>query len=282
MDELSRFERMLYEQDKSQNTIRKYLRDVRRFLRFAGEREITPEIVHEYREELRAGYQVSSANSMLIAMNRYLCFIGRSDCCIRVLRQQRKLFMDEEREIGRTEYERLVREAKRRGNERLTSILQTIACTGIRIGELKHITAESLKTRRARIDSKGKIRIIVLPQSLVQMLKDYCRKRRIESGSIFITRSGRPVDRRNVWAEMKKLCESARVLKSKAFPHNLRHLFAKSFYEKERDLTRLADFLGHSSVETTRRYTMISSMAVCERQLEMGLLVEHDIINIMS
>lgn len=273
MRELESFEKILLDQEKSTNTVEKYLRDVKHFLDFLGEQEVSQEILRAYKEELLKTYKVSSVNSMLIALNRYLKFTGKGDCCIRVCRQQRRIFMDEERELTRKEYERLVHQARKDGNYRLLYILQTIAGTGIRIGELQYITVETLKKRRVQIDSKGKIRIIILPQALVQMLKDYCRKRKIRSGSIFITRSGRPVDRRNVWAEMKQLCKKAKVLASKVFPHNLRHLFAKSFYEHEHDLVRLADYLGHSSVETTRRYTMISSMSVCEKQLDLGLLL---------
>lgn len=290
MTKLENFERTLREQEKSENTIQKYIRDIRCFLAFAGEREIEQELVRAYKKTLMETYRISSVNSMLIALNGYLRFIGKGDCCVRTCKQQRRIFLEEERELSRGEYQRLVFEAKRAGKQRLCHILQTIASTGIRIGELRYITVEALKTRRVQIDSKGKVRIIILPQSLVQMLKDYCRKRKICAGSIFITRSGQPVDRRNVWAEMKSICEKARVMKSKVFPHNLRHLFAKCFYERERDLVRLADYLGHSSVETTRRYTMISSMAACEKQLELGLLVgegepqkkKNDIMCIMS
>lgn len=273
MTGLEQFEKELLERERSRNTVEKYFRDVKRFLEFLGDRELNREAVLAYKEALLGKYKVSSVNSMLIALNGYLKFCGRGDCCVHVCRQQRRVFLEEERELTKQEYERLVRQAKSDGNDRLCFILQTIASTGVRIGELKYITVEALKKRRVRIDFKGKIRIIILPQSLVQALKDYCRKKKIREGSIFITKSGRPMDRRNIWAEMKRLCERAKVLKSKVFPHNLRHLFAKSFYEREQDLVRLADYLGHSSVETTRRYTMISSMAVCEKQLELGLLV---------
>ena len=273
MTELKQFEKELLERERSRNTVEKYFRDVKRFLEFLGDREISREAVLAYKEALLGEYKVSSVNSMLIAINGYLKFCQREDCCVHVCRQQRQVFLEEERELTRQEYERLVRQAKIDGNDRLCFLLQTIASTGVRIGELKYITVESLKKRSVRIEFKGKIRVIILPQSLVQALKDYCRKKKIREGSIFITKSGRPMDRRNIWVEMKRLCEKAKVLKSKVFPHNLRHLFAKSFYEREQDLVRLADYLGHSSVETTRRYTMISSMAACERQLELGLLI---------
>lgn len=272
--ELEAFEQYLYEQDKSKNTIEKYIRDVKKFRDFCGGCPPDRENVVHYKSFLQETYKVSSINSMLIALNCYLRFIGKGDCCIRTCRQQRRIFCDESRKLRRGEYRRLVMEAKSRGDVRLCGILQTIASTGIRVGELKYITVEALKERKVQIDFKGKVRIIILPRSVVLFLKDYCRKMHIKSGCIFITKSGRPMDRRTIWADMKVLCEAARVQASKVFPHNLRHLFAECFYEREKDLMRLADYLGHSSVETTRRYMMLSSEEACERKLELGLLVE--------
>lgn len=271
--ELDAYRQYLYEQEKSRNTIGKYVRDVTKFLDFAGGEEIERSLVFQYKEALQKDYQTSSVNSMLIALNGFLRFAGKEDCQVKICRMQRQIFREEERELGQKEYQRLVMEARRQGKDRLCHILQTIACTGIRIGELQYITTENLRTRRVTINFKGKVRIIILPRSLTIQLMDYCRKKGIRKGRIFVTKSGRPVDRQNIWADMKALCMAARVKASKVFPHNLRHLFAKCFYEKEKDMARLADYLGHSSVETTRRYTMISSMEVCERQLELGLLV---------
>lgn len=273
---LETFEQHLYEQEKSRNTIDKYIRDVKRFLAFAGGGEFERETVVEYKRYLQKRYKTSSLNSMLIALNGYLRHIGKEEFCVRGCRQQRQIFREEERELNRNEYQRMVKEARRQGKERLCCVLQTIASTGIRIGELPYITVEAVRERKVRIDFKGKIRMIFLPKSLTVLLTDYCRKAKIRTGSIFVTRNGRPVDRRNVWAEMKALCRGAKVLATKVFPHNLRHLFAKCFYEREKDLIRLADYLGHSSVETTRRYTMISSMEACERQMDLGLLVLGD------
>ena len=189
-------------------------------------------------------------------------------------RREQQIFREESKELNREDYKKLVREAKRRGNQRLYYLLQTLGTTGIRVSELSSITVEGLKKQSVRIHSKGKERVVLLPQSLVVLLRVYCSLNRIRQGAIFVTKAGKPVDRRNVWAEMKKLCAGAGVEESKVFPHNLRHLFARCYYEKEKDLVRLADYLGHSSVETTRRYTMISSMEACLRQLELGLLVE--------
>lgn len=270
---LNQFRQYLKEQEKSGNTIEKYVRDIRNFLNFAGGRTLERELVLQYKEYLRQNYQISSVNSMLAALNCYLSHIGKEEYRVRNCRQQRRIFREEEKELDRKEYQRLLWEARRRGKYRLCSIMQTIASTGIRIGELQYITVETLEKRRVRIDCKGKIRIILLPKSLTVILKDYCRKQRIKRGCVFVTKHGNPIDRRNIWAEMKEICLAARVPKSKVFPHNLRHLFAKCFYEREKDLARLADYLGHSSVETTRRYTMISSAEACERQLDLGLLM---------
>ena len=198
--------------------------------------------------------------------------MGRDDLRVRVCRTQRLIFREEERELTREEYQRLLMTANRENRGRLFCILQTIAGTGMRIGELKYLTAETLKERRIRIDFKGKVRIILIPRSLLILLKDYCRKQKIRAGSIFHSRNGRPLDRRNIWTEMKSLCERAKVAASKVFPHNLRHLFARCFYEREHDLARLADYLGHSSIETTRRYTMITSEEACAKDLELGLV----------
>lgn len=272
-EQLKSFETWLREQEKSPNTIKKYLRDVKKFLLFAEGRPPERELLFLYKEQLLRQYQASSVNSMLIALNQYLRFIGKSDCRIKACRQQRQLFRDEERNLTKEEYLRLVQTARQTGRLRLYGILQTIAGTGIRIGELEFITAETLKSQSVRIHFKGKVRVILLPRALTIFLRDYCRKMRITHGSIFITRSGGPVDRRNIWTEMKALCKLARVPASKVFPHNLRHLFARCFYERERDLNRLADYLGHSSIETTRRYTMITSREACEGQLRLGLIL---------
>lgn len=281
---LKELEDYLYEREKQPRTIEKYLRDVRRFLEFAeGEwpeeednmtgMELTRARVLAYKEYLIKNYKPASINSMLTALNQYLEFVGRPDCRVQLCRIQKQIFQDEERILSMKEYRSLVKQAETEGKLRLGYILQTIGSTGIRIGELKYITVEALKKRLVHINYKGKSRYIILPESLIDLLRGYCEKRGIRTGSIFVTRSGRPVDRRNIWAEMKLLCRSAGVAESKGFPHNLRHLFAHSFYKKEKDIVRLADYLGHSNVETTRRYTRISSAEACRNQLELGMLV---------
>ena len=266
------FEAYLQEQEKSQNTIEKYIRDVKRFLDYVDQECWGKEQVIRYKEYLREHYKISSANSMLASLNCFLKYQGRIEWCVQIFRQQRQIFREEEKELSRSEYKRLVKEAERIGNQRLSHIMQTIGSTGIRIGELKYITVEALKKHVVCIHFKGKERVILLPKTLTDILTAYCRNRNIQKGCIFITAKGHPVDRRNVWGEMKRLCKRSGVQESKVFPHNLRHLFARCYYEKEKDLVRLADFLGHSSVETTRKYTMISSMEVCLKQLELGLL----------
>lgn len=270
--DLEHYGKYLAECEKSKNTIEKYLRDIKNFLTFSGERALSRETILAYKKNLIEKYRTSSVNSMLIALNGYLRWIDRADLCVRVCRTQRLIFREEERELTREEYQRLLKTAKREKKERLLCILQTIAGTGMRIGELKYLTAETLEERRVQIDFKGKVRVILLPNSLLTVLRDYCRKRKIRSGSIFLSKNGRPLDRRNIWADMKKLCERAKVAASKVFPHNLRHLFARCFYEKENNLARLADYLGHSSIETTRRYTMITSEEACAKNLELGLI----------
>ena len=204
--------------------------------------------------------------------NSYLKYLGKNECCVRSCRIQRQIFRSDSLELSREEYQTLINTALKKGKYRLSCIMQTIGSTGIRISELQYITVEALETGIVHVRSKGKERIIFLTSSLTKLLQAYCRKEGRTDGCIFITRSGCPVDRKNIWAEMKSLCQMAGIPKSKVFPHNLRHLFACCFYEKEKDLVRLADYLGHSSVETTRRYTKTASMKACLKQLELGLL----------
>lgn len=268
------FETYLYEREKQPRTIEKYIRDVKCFDKYREGALIDREMVIRYKAYLIEHYKITSANSMLAALNGYLKFLGYGDCCVSLCRVQRQIFREEEKELTQEEYRRLVLQAEKNGNQRLYCILQTIGSTGIRVGELQYIRVESLQKRMANIRLKGKTRSIILPNSLVGLLKDYCRSQNIRKGSIFITRSGLPMDRRNIWEEMKKLCNDAQVPREKVFPHNLRHLFAKVYYEKEKDIVRLADYLGHSSVETTRRYTMISSMEACQKRLELGMLAD--------
>ena len=280
--ELEAFRKQMENEEKSPNTVIKYLHDVADFLRFQEEQQgrsaldaadWTREDVICYKKDLQSRYQVSSVNSMLNAVNAYLHFIGRPELCVKMLKQQRRLFCDDQKLLRRRDYRLLVEEAEREGKTRLSCILQTLAMTGIRIGELHEVTCEALEDSVIHIDHKGKIREIVLPKELVRLLKGYCKEMGITSGPVFVTRTGRPVDRKNVWREMKTLCSNAGVNAKKVFPHNFRHFFASSFYGRTKDIVRLADYLGHSSLDTTRRYTMTSTIEACQKELDLGLLI---------
>ena len=191
---------------------------------------------------------------MLASLNSFLKYAGRADCCVKQFKVQRKVFCSEESELTQQEYKRLIYAASKKSSERLSLIIQTICGTGMRVSELKHITVDSVYTGKAIVTCKGKTRTILITSNLQKLIIPYIKKRKLKSGSVFITRSGKPIDRSNIWREMKKLCERANVNKAKVFPHNLRHLFARMFYEKEKDIAKLADVLGHSSINTTRIY----------------------------
>lgn len=272
-ESLKEYQQYLYEQERNPQTMRKYMHDIRCFLSFLGEQKLEKEVVVDYKKALAAQYKTASANSMMVALNGYLRYLGREECCVHLLRVQRQIFRDEDKELSTDEYRRLVRWADANGKQRLCCLIQTIGSTGIRVSELRYITVEALKKGSVVINNKGKERCVLLPPSLVELLERYCREENIRTGCIFVTNSGRPIDRRNIWLQMKRLCRDAGVPDTKVFPHNLRHLFARLYYEKEKDIVRLADYLGHSSVETTRRYTMISSREACLKQLELGLLL---------
>ncbi|MBS4986917.1 MAG: tyrosine-type recombinase/integrase [Hungatella hathewayi] len=256
---LGQYERYLKEEERSRATVEKYLRDVRKFRDYLGAEggtEFDKEMVLEYKQYLKERYRTTSANSMLAAVNSFLEYIGRGDCKVKLFKIQRAQFSEKERELTEKDYEKLVRAAQRKGDIRMSMLLQTIGSTGIRISELQFVTVEALKTGRADIYNKGKSRIALLPVELVRVLKKYCGKMGIRSGSIFITRNGKLMDRSNINKRMKQLGREAGVDASKVFPHNFRHLFARIFYSIEKDVVRLMDLLGHSSISTTRIYTM--------------------------
>ena len=259
------FKRYLILEEKSELTIEKYIRDVRKFLDWLGEEELDKSKVLDYKAELIEQYAVTSANSILSSVNCYLTFIGRGDCRVKTIRQQRQMYLSEERELSRQEYERLVRVAK--GNFRLQMLMQTICCTGIRVSEHQFITVEAARAGYAEVRLKGKCRVAFLPGKLCRALLKYAKDQKIKSGCIFLTAGGKPINRCAIWAEMKKLCDTAGVRREKVFPHNLRHLIARIFYSIEKDIVRLADILGHSSINTTRIYTMESGY-IHRRQIE--------------
>ena len=254
---LEPYREYLMDEERSRATVEKYLRDARKFLEYLGDDgRVDKEKVREFKQELMEHYKISSVNSMLAAVNSFLGFVGRGDLKVKLLKVQKAVYSRPEREMTEKEYEGLVRTAKRLGDLRMSMLLQTIGSTGIRISELKFITVESLETGRAEIYNKGKSRVVLLPVELTRLLKKYCRKAGIYAGSIFITRQGNPLDRSNVSKKMKQLGREAGVDVAKVFPHNLRHLFARVFYSIEKDVVRLMDLLGHSSISTTRIYTM--------------------------
>ena len=251
------YEAALRREEKSEVTVEKYLRDARTFLDWADERPLTKELVQAYKRRLiEHGYATRSVNAILAGVNSCLRFLSRDDCRVRGLRSQQKVYCSEARELTREEYLRLLGAAKNR--PRLHLLLQTIGRTGIRISELRFFTVEAARRGEVEVSAKGKRRVVLLPARLKKKLLDYARRYGIQNGALFRTRSGRPLDRSNIWTEMKSLCTAAKVAPGKVFPHNLRKLFARSFYALEKDIAKLADVLGHSSVNTTRIYIMTS------------------------
>ena len=210
---------------------------------------------------------------MLSSLMSFFSFLGWSDLKVKSLKIQRRIFDSEEKELTKAEYQRLLQAAKAKQNERLYLLLQTVCSTGIRVSELKHITVEAVVNGKAEISCKGKRRTVFLPDKLCKMLKRYIRERKITSGPVFVTKNGKPLDRSNIWSDMKKLCAAADVSEKKVFPHNLRHLFARTYYSLQKDVVRLADVLGHSSVNTTRIYTMESGETHRTQLQKLGLLL---------
>ena len=267
------FKQQLKSEEREQSTIEKYMRELKLLGAWLVERPVTAEIVSGWKNYLRtAGYKPETVNGKLSAVNKFLSCMGWGECCVKYLKIQRRLFRSTGRELTKDEYTRLVETAQGLGKTRLALLIETICATGIRVSEVKYITAEALRAGRADISLKGKIRTVLLPGKLCRKLQKYAKKQKITSGEVFLTRSGKGVSRRQIWAEMKALCKQARVAPSKVFPHNLRHLFARTFYRVSRDVAKLADVLGHSSIETTRIY-LISTGAEHVRQLDrLGLI----------
>lgn len=255
------FRKYLMEEEKSEATVEKYIRDVTAFSTYINNTVITKEAVIAYKQHLLdSGYAIRSINSMLASLNSLFGYLGRDDLRVKALKVQQQAFCPEEKELSRSEYERLCRAAQKKHNERLCLILQTICSTGIRVSELQFITAEAVRKGKAEVSLKGKTRTVLLPNDLQKKLLRYISEQKIETGPVFITRGGKPVSRTNIWREMKGLCEEAGVDPTKVFPHNLRHLFARIFYGLEKDIVKLADVLGHSSVNTTRIYIISTGL----------------------
>ncbi len=261
------FEKHLKDDEKSENTVAKYLHDLYYFLNFTQGKPIDKAIMLEYKALLGEQYALTSANSMIAAVNAFLRFMGWLDCCIKQFKVQKKAFCSEDKELTKAEYIRLVNTAKEEGNERLNLLLQTICGTGIRVSELQFITVEAVRKGEAVVSCKNKTRTVFIVRELQKKLLNYIKVRGITTGCIFITKSGKPMSRCNIWREMKALCEQAGVSPDKVFPHNLRHLFARTFYGIEKDIAKLADILGHSNINTTRIY-IITTGAEHKRKME--------------
>ena len=272
-EQLTSFKTYLQNEERSAATVEKYLCEMRQFATWTGNAEVTKTVVAQWKEHLLAkNYEPSTVNGKLTALDRFLDFIGWADCKVKHLKLQRRLFRDDSRELTREEYGRLIAAAENTGKERLSLLMEGTCATGIRVSEVKHLTVEAAQAGKAEISLKGKIRTILIPAKLCRKLLKYAKKQKIASGEIFLTRSGRSLSRKQIWAEMKALCKNAGVAPSKVFPHNLRHLFARAFYRVCRDVAKLADVLGHSSIETTRIY-LISTGAEHARTLDMLRLV---------
>lgn len=259
---LSDFCRFLMEQERSLSTAEKYMRDVRTFLNWQKDvckkdNPLCRQQVIDWKEALlEKKYAPVTINSMLSSVNSFLVFLGREDCRVKLLRIQKKIFREKEKELTRKEYEKLLETAKREGRQRLHILMECIGNTGIRVSEVKYITVEAARAGRADISLKGKVRTILIQKKLCRRLLEYAKKRKIQTGCIFLTRTGKELSRKQIWKEMKSLCRTSGVMPEKVFPHNLRHLFAVTFYRVGRDIVKLADVLGHSSIETTRIYLL--------------------------
>lgn len=270
---IAEFKGHLILEERSEMTIEKYIRDVKAFSVYTQNTAVTKEIVIAYKKHLQENYAVRSVNSMLASINSLFAFLGWHDLRVKSLKLQQQVFCPEEKELTKAEYARLCRTAERKHNERLNLILQTICGTGIRVSELQYITVEAVKQGEAVVNCKAKTRSVFIVRELKQKLLHYAAKQGIQSGMIFVTRTGKPLSRTNIWREMKTLCVEANVNPQKVFPHNLRHLFARVFYGIEKDIAKLADILGHSSINTTRIYIISTGMEHRQRMENMRLII---------
>ncbi len=256
LEDISKYRLYLMEMEKSTATIEKYLRDIRKFSSWLGaDRKVTKERVIKYKHALADCYKASSVNSMLVALNMYFHYLGWEECCVRGLKCQQQMFIGSRKELKQEEYLRLVETALQNGQEQIALVMETIASTGIRISELRYITVEAIQQGCANVNCKGKSRQVFIVKELRKKLSKYLQQKKIKSGPIFLSQKGNPIDRSNVWTKMKKIAAIAGVNTEKVFPHNLRHLFARVYYHKNKDIFYLADILGHASVNTTRIYT---------------------------
>ena len=270
--QIKKFYAYLIEEEKASATISKYVHDVEAFAAWLTEDKIDKSVVLAYKNYLLENYSVASANSMLSSLNGFFHYMEWLDLKVKTVKVQRQIFASSDRELTKSEYERLLKAAKDKNNERLYLLMQTICASGIRVSELRYITVEALRAGQAEIHCKGKRRKVFLPNALCKALKKYAQAQKIKSGAVFVTKNGNPLDRSNIWSDMKKLCREANVSEKKVFPHNLRHLFARTYYSVQKDIVRLADILGHSNVNTTRIYTQENG-EIHRQQIQMlGLL----------
>ncbi len=262
----------LRENEKSKATCEKYVRDVNHFAEFAGGKEVDKGVLLDYKAELEKEYAATSANSMIAAVNSFLRYVGWCELCIKQFKIQKEAYSPEEKELSAVEFQRLVKTAENHKKERLSLVIQTICGTGIRVSELPYLTVEAVKKGEATVSCKGKTRKIFMVSKLRKKLLDYAKRNHIDSGMLFTTKTGKALDRSNIWREMKGLCELAGIPTEKVFPHNLRHLFARTFYSIEKDIAKLADILGHSNINTTRIYIM-TTFAEHKRKMESMRLI---------
>lgn len=272
-DELIKeFKCYLANEEKSLATLEKYVRDITAFKIWVKDAELCKAVALKYKEEIVEKYAPASVNSILSSLNSFFDYNGWYDLKVKAVKIQKQIFANKNRELTKAEYERLLLAAKRSKKERLYYVMQTICATGIRVSELKFITVDTIKRGQANINCKGKVRVVILPKQLCKMLKGYAEKNKIANGSIFVTKSGKSLDRSNIWSDMKKLCKEAGVECGKVFPHNLRHLFARTYYSIQKDVVKLADILGHTSINTTRIYTMETGDIFRKQIQTLGLL----------
>ena len=270
---INQFRNYLINEEKSQATLEKYIRDITAFMVWLKGRAVDKTTVIEYKNAIIESYAPASANSMLSSINSFFAYMEWYDCKVKTFKIQKQIFANKDKELTKADYEKLLRAAKSKSNEKLFLLMQTICGTGIRVSELRFITKESVLKGQASINCKGKMRIVILPDKLCAALRRYAKEQKIETGSIFVSKNGKPLDRSNIWKMLKNLCEDAGVSKNKVFPHNFRHLFARTYYSIEKDVVRLADILGHSSINTTRIYTMETGEVHRMQLQRLGLLL---------
>lgn len=272
-EDMEKFKEHLKNEEREKATIEKYIRELYAFHMWVEHRPVTKEVVVGWKKKLQERYAPVTVNGKISALNHFFRFMGWEECRVKFLRIQRQIFREQAKELTKAEYERLLCVAQKEGKRRLSLLMETICATGIRVSELSFITVEAVREKRAEVVLKGKIRVIFLPVKLCRKLRSYAKEQKINSGEIFLTKSGKGLSRRQIWREMKALCKEAEVEPTKVFPHNLRHLFATSFYKICKDIVRLADVLGHSRVDTTRLYLLTAGREHVRQLERTGLVI---------